>query len=153
MGRIRKETVAQIQALNSQGFTGTEIAEKIGVCRNTVSKYAPGTPGKGCAAELEIIFEAFFGLLSDLNTSAFLDREDLAAIVDDRALEVTKKLFRANKELGRKVLDAQIQHLKSVKVLDLVVPQEELSIEDLSLRKEWMALLKGQYPEKLAELV
>ena len=153
LGRLRKETVEQIEALSSQGFTATEIAEKLGVSRNTVSKYAARTPGKGYTAELEIIFEAFFGLLRDLNTSALLDREDLAAIVDDRALEVTKKLLRVNKELAKKMLDLQVLHLKSANILDLVVPQEELCVEDLSLRKEWMALLKKQYPEKLAELV
>ena len=156
MGKTSKAVRDEVRRLSGEGFSQKEISEKLKIDRATAAKYAvstPETPGKGCMAESEIIFEAFFGLLRDLNTSAFLDREDLAAIVNDRALAVTKKLLRVNKELAKKMLDLQVPHLKSAHILDLVVPPEELSVGDLSLREEWMTLLKGQYPEKLAELV
>jgi len=153
LGRIRKETVGQIKVLSSQGFTGTEIAEKIGVCRNTVSKYAPGTPGKGCTPELEILFEAFFGLLVDLNTSAFIEQENMAGLSDDRALQVIKKIFGVNQALAKRIVTPYVDHLKLVNILNLAVPDVELPDGDVRLRRQWTVLLKKQYPEKLAELV
>jgi len=156
VGRTSKAVRDEIRVLSGKGFGNKEISEKLKIDRGTVAKYAadkPGTPGEGCTPELETLFEAFFGLLTDLDTSACLDREDLAAIVNDRALALTKKLLSVNKELAKKMLDLQIPHLKSTNILDLVVPPEELSVEDLSRRKEWMAVLKVQYPEKLGELI
>ena len=156
MGRTSKAVRDEVRRLSGEGFGPKEISEKLKIDRSTAAKYSadkPGTPGNGCTAELEILFEAFFGLLMDLDTSAYLDQESLAAIVNDRALAVTKKLVRANKILAKKMLDLQVPHLKSARILDLTVPQEELSIEDLSLREEWMVLIKAGYPEKFGELV
>lgn len=153
MGKTSKAVRDEVRRLSGEGYSQKEISENLKIDRATVSKYAPRTPGNGCMAEMEILFEAYFELLTDLDTSTYLDQESLVAIVNDRALAVTKKLLRVNKELAKKMLDLQVPHLKSASILNLVVPPEELSVGDLSLREQWMTLLKVQYPEKLAELI
>lgn len=157
MGRTSKAVIDEIRVLSSKGFGQKEISEKLKKDRGTVAKYAadnPGTPGKGNGAESQIIFECFFELLQDLGSSAFLEREQLADMVDQRALEVAKKLFRVNKEFARKVLAPQIRHLKTVNVLDLSVPESDLPSSDLRrLRGEWVDLLKEKWPEMLGELL
>lgn len=157
MGRTSKAIIDAIRQLSGEGFGPKEISEKLKIDRATAAKYSadkPGTPGKGNGAESQIIFECFFELLQDLSSSAFLEREQLADMVDQRALEVAKKLFHVNKELARKVLAPQIRNLKSVNVLDLSVPDQDLRSSDLRrLRGEWVDLLKVEWPEMLGELL
>ena len=55
MPKIRKETIDEIRRLGSEGYTNTEIAESVGVHRDTVRKYRIG-------ANSPIVFDNSGGL-------------------------------------------------------------------------------------------
>jgi len=153
LGRVLHGVVEEIKALDSKGFTQKEIAEKTGVSPGSVRKYLADGSGKGCEDEVGILFEAFFSLLSDLSFVPVLDLESITEFSNERALETAKKIFFVNRELGKKVLASYLEHLRTLRILDLKIPDNELPDGDARLRRGWMALLKEQYPEKLATLV
>jgi hypothetical protein len=153
LGRTSQAIINQVQTLHEEGFTNTEIGEKLKMDRKTVGKYLENRAGEGNGAEVEILFEAFFELLTDLSSVAVLDLENLDDLSNERALRVARKLFAVNKNLGKKVLGPYLEHLKNLHILDLKIPDSELWTEDVELRREWTELLKTNCPEIMTNLV
>jgi hypothetical protein len=84
---------------------------------------------------------------------AVVGPESLDNLSHDRGLETARQLLAANKSLAQKALGRYIENLKAVQILDLTVPEDQLSSEERRLRNDWLELLKAEFPEKLASLI
>jgi len=153
LGRVFQSKVDEIKALAAKDFTRKEIAEKLNISQGTVRKYLAEKAVDGCEREVQVLFEAFFELLMDLNISAAVGPEQLDSLANERGLKTARLLFKLNKPFAQKILSSYLKHLRDMQILDLAINDHELSEEDLQLRNQWLGLLKTEYPEKLAEFL
>jgi len=159
MGRLTKTKIDEIQRLHQEGYTKVEIAEKVGVSRGSVAKYASEVPGRGegqvqTPQLLHEMVKTFYELLTVLNVMPYLKIEDVAAGVDQMALRFTERISQISPEIAKHVIgdNPYIEYLRG-DILDLSKPDEELDEETRKQRHAWLNILKKFCPEKLAELI
>jgi predicted transcriptional regulator len=161
VGRLSKKKIDEIQRLDREGYTKKEIGTMVGVSRGTVAKYigkkpkiVDGVNKEDIAKLFHEVIVAIYDMLFMINVMPYLKITEVADLADALSLRLTERVAQVNQEYAKKLIkdNPYIEYLGSF-ILDLAKPDHELDETERKQRKDWVALMKKHYPEKLAELV